>query len=105
MPSDLIHDRPDRARFELDLGDGVAFIAYRRRGATLVLTHAEVPAALAGRGAGSRLVAATLDEVRRRGERIVPQCPFIARFIDRHPAYADLVDSASGDSAAAAGPL
>jgi predicted GNAT family acetyltransferase len=90
MP-DAVVDRVDRARFELDLGSGVAFIDYRREGTVLVLTHAEVPAALGGRGAGSRLARATLDEVRRRGERVVPRCPFIARFIERHPDYADLV--------------
>ena len=90
MP-DAVVDRLDRARFELDLGSGVAFIDYRREGKLLVLTHAEVPPALTGRGAGSRLVRATLDEVRRRGERVVPRCPFIARFIERHPDYADLV--------------
>ena len=103
MTPNPLQDRSERARFELDLGDGIAFVDYRRRGAVLVLTHAEVPAALAGRGVGSRLVAATLDEVRRRGVQIVPQCPFIARFIARHPSYADLVSSSATD--AAAGPL
>ncbi len=97
--TERILDRPDRARFELDLGDGVAFIAYVRRGMTLVLTHAEVPPALAGRGAGTRLVAATLEEVRRRGERVVPRCPFIARFIALNPGYADLVGSIDGGGA------
>ena len=92
---DVIHDRPERARFELDLGTGLAFIDYRREGAVLVLTHAEVPPRLAGQGAGSRLVAATLEELRRRGERVVPRCPFIARFIARHPHYADLLASSA----------
>jgi predicted GNAT family acetyltransferase len=103
--ADPIRDCPERARFELDLGDGVAFIDYVRRGATLVLTHAEVPAALSGRGAGKRLVAATLEEVRRRGERVVPRCPFIARYIAEHPGYADLVAPSDGGAAATGGPL
>ena len=103
--ADPIVDRPERTRFELDLGDGVAFIRYLRRDATLVLVHAEVPPALSGRGAGTRLVAATLDEVRLRGERVVPRCPFIARFIALNPAYADLVDPSAGGGPAAGGPL
>ena len=103
--ADPIVDRPERTRFELDLGDGVAFVNYVRLGSILVLTHAEVPPALSGRGAGTRLVAATLDEVRLRGERVVPRCPFIARFIALNPAYADLVDPSGGGGAATAGPL
>jgi len=44
---------------------------------------------------GSALVRAVLDDVRRRGLRVEPRCPFIAAFIARHPAYADLVARAS----------
>jgi predicted GNAT family acetyltransferase len=104
MP-DLIRDRPERARFELDLGAGVAFIDYVRRGTVLVLTHAEVPPELAGRGAGTRLVVAALEEVRRRGERVVPRCPFIARFIARNPGYEELLASPDGAGPATDGPL
>jgi hypothetical protein len=87
----LLHDDPAQSRFELALEEGVAFIDYRRTGEVLVLTHAEVPAALGGRGLGSRLVQETLELVRSRGERVIPRCPFIARFIARHPDYADLL--------------
>lgn len=90
MP-DTITDNPAASRFELALGDAVAFVSYRRRGSVLVLTHAEVPAPLAGNGLGSRLAAGVLDLVRRRGERVVPRCEFIAAYIERHPAYADLL--------------
>jgi predicted GNAT family acetyltransferase len=103
--SDQIRDRTELARFELDLGAAVAFVDYVRRDAVLVLTHAEVPPQLAGRGAGTRLVVATLEEVRRRGERVVPRCPFIARFIARNPSYADLVASSDGAGPATDGPL
>jgi len=85
-------DNATASRFELALGDAVAFIDYRRRGGVLVLTHAEVPPALGGRGVGSRLTALALELVRSRGERVVPSCPFIAQFIARHPEHADLVE-------------
>jgi uncharacterized protein len=77
-------------RFELDLGGDLAFITYRRSGRTLYLDHAEVPVALRGHGAGARLVAATLELVRERGERIVAVCPFVRAFVQRHPEYAEL---------------
>jgi predicted GNAT family acetyltransferase len=44
-----------------------------------------------GRGLGSRLVAGALDDIRARGLRAVPLCPFAAAYARRHPEYADLV--------------
>jgi uncharacterized protein len=88
---DTITDHTAASRFELALGEAIAFVDYRRAGAVLVLTHAEVPPSLAGHGVGSRLVRAVLELVRARGETVVPRCPFIARYIDRHPEYRDLI--------------
>ena len=36
-------------------------------------------------GVGAALVRGTLDQVRERGQRVVPQCPFMAAFIERTP--------------------
>lgn len=40
---------------------------------------------------GGTLIRGTLDQLRARGTKLVPQCPFMAAFIDKHPEYADLV--------------
>ncbi len=90
---DTISDDAAAGRLELEIGDAIAFVDYRRTGTVLVLTHAEVPPALEGRGIGARLVRGVLELVRARGERVVPRCPFIARYIERHPEYRDLVDA------------
>ncbi len=89
MPETVI-DNLAGQRFELAMTGGTASIAYRRSGATLSLNHAEVPVALGGRGLGTRLVRETLELIRSRGERVVPVCPFIRNFIERHAEYADL---------------
>jgi predicted GNAT family acetyltransferase len=44
-----------------------------------------------GKGVASELVRWALDDVRGRGLRIVPRCPFVAAYLKRHPEYADLV--------------
>ena len=44
-----------------------------------------------GRGFGSRLAEAALDDARRRGLAVVPLCPFIAWYIDKHPEHGDMV--------------
>ena len=46
---------------------------------------------LEGHGFGSRLATAALDDARDKGSEVVPLCPFIAAFIDRHGEYEDLV--------------
>jgi len=88
--SAILTDNVARSRFELGTQGDNGFIDYRRSGSTLFLNHAEVPAALAGRGVGTRLVTGALDLIRSRGERMVPVCPFIKAIVRRYPAYADL---------------
>jgi uncharacterized protein len=91
--SETVTDNPARSRFELGHDGSGGFIDYRRSGRTLFLNHAEVPDALAGHGVGTRLVREALDLIRSRGERMVPECPFIKAFVRRYPAYADLSDA------------
>jgi uncharacterized protein len=66
---------------------------YQRRGEQFVFTHTEVDPDAGGSGIGSTLVRGALDDVRARELRAVPLCPFVRAWIDRHPDYADLVDS------------
>jgi predicted GNAT family acetyltransferase len=40
---------------------------------------------------GSQLVRGALDDLRARGLRVVPLCPFVAAYLRRHPEDADLV--------------
>lgn len=91
--AEAVQDRPDLDRFELVVDGVTAIAAYRLEGDRVVLTHTEVPEALAGRGVGTRLARGVFDILRARGAKVVPRCPFMATFVKRHPAYADLVVS------------
>lgn len=83
----------ERQRFVVRVDGREAGIAsYRRLGDRLVFTHTEVDDEFAGKGVGSALASEALAAVRARGERIVPLCPFIAAYVERHPEEADLVD-------------
>ena len=85
-------DVPEERRYELRSGDRlIGFSSYRRRDGAIVFMHTTVDESEAGHGFGSRLAAAALDDARRQGLEVVPQCPFIAGYIERHPEYADLV--------------
>jgi uncharacterized protein len=93
--TDTVRDDSARRRFELEVGDQLAFVDYRRDGGRLLLTHAEVPPALRGGGVGSALVKGTLELVRQRGEKVVPLCSFVAHYMERHPEVQDLLAEAS----------
>jgi predicted GNAT family acetyltransferase len=85
-------DNPQESRYELwDGATLVGFIAYRVEPGTFELVHTEVDPAFRGRGLGSRLVAEALDDLRVRGAKLVPLCPFVTAFIRRHPEYSELV--------------
>jgi predicted GNAT family acetyltransferase len=90
MPND-VRDNKARSRFELDLEDHVAFSEYRRADGVLTVMHTEVPAALNGKGIGSRLVRGLLDLARAEGAKVRPRCPFVKGYIDKHPEYSDLL--------------
>jgi predicted GNAT family acetyltransferase/glutaredoxin len=91
-------DAPEASRYELRLGGRlVGLAAYRRRNDRIAFTHTEVDESCEGRGFGSRLAAAALEDARRQGLDVVPLCPFIAHYIERHPEYETLVTSGYRD--------
>ena len=85
-------DVPEASRYELRLAAQViGLAAYRRREGRIAFTHTEVHESWEGRGFGSRLAAGALDDAGRQGLDVVPLCPFIARYIERHPEYGRLL--------------
>jgi predicted GNAT family acetyltransferase len=92
-------DNRARHRYEMEVDGAQAFVEYRRDGTSVVLTHTEVPDALSGRGVGSRIARAVLDDARTHGLSVVPDCEFIAGFIARHPEYQSLIAALPGRDA------
>ncbi len=85
-------DNPDKERYEAYVGDELAgFVTYRTRPGAVVLIHTEVDDAFEGHGVGGHLAAGALDDLRARGFKVAPLCPFIVRYIERHPEFSDLV--------------
>jgi predicted GNAT family acetyltransferase len=72
-------------RYELSVDDALAVLQYRLNGERLVLVHTEVPETLEGRGVGSRLVRAAIDDARESNLIVVPMCPFARAWLERHP--------------------
>ena len=92
-PSIDVTDNVGASRYEIRVDGRRAGLAlYNRTSTAITFTHTEVAPEFEGHGIGGRIAAAALDDARAAGLRVVPQCPFFAEYIRRHPAYADLVD-------------
>ena len=89
-----VHDVPERSRYEVTVDGQLAGHAdYHDDGDVRVFVHTEVDDAYEGQGVGSALAKGALEDVRASGRTLVPRCPFIAAYIERHPEYAGLVSS------------
>ncbi|TDD37403.1 N-acetyltransferase [Actinomadura sp. KC06] len=87
-----ITDNAGQNRYEIRLdGELAGFVEYELREGAIALVHTEVGSAFEGKGVGGALARGVLDDVRTRGLSVAPVCPFIKRWIERHPDYQDLV--------------
>lgn len=89
--TDIVCNNTDKNRYELSVDGHLAATYYRLADGVITFIHTEVPDALAGRGVGSKLIKGALDQVRAAGLKVVPQCPFVRAYIEKHPDYADLL--------------
>ena len=88
-----VHNNKDQYRFEI-WSDGLlaGFTRYGLGRGRIIFLHTEVYKAYEGMGLGSQLARAALDDARARGLLVMPLCPFIAGYIERHlDEYRDLV--------------
>jgi predicted GNAT family acetyltransferase/glutaredoxin len=91
---------PEANRYELHLGGKLIGLAdYRLRDGRIVFTHTEVDPSCSGRGLGTQLVTAALEDARRQQLQVVPLCPFVARVAEQKPEYAELVAPSYRDRA------
>ncbi|MFK8906587.1 GNAT family N-acetyltransferase [Streptomyces sp. YS-3] len=82
-----------RHRYEILVDDNRAGLtAYRDRDNQRVFFHTEIDDAYAGQGLASLLVEQALSDVRAAGMRIVPVCPYVAKFLTKHDEFADIAD-------------
>ena len=91
-PTATVTDNPDERRYEARVdGELAGFLTYRAEPGRIALDHTEVEERFEGQGVGSRLTSFALDDARGSGVSVLPICPFVKAYIQRHREYADLV--------------
>ena len=86
-------NEPENDRYVVEV-DGViaGFTVYHVRVGRYFFVHTQIETSFTGQGLGSVLARYALDDVRAKGGTIIPICPFIAGYVDRHPEYQSLID-------------
>lgn len=78
-------------RFELHIEDKIAVLEYQEQeNNVLAFTRTYVPTELRGRNIAAMLTKFALDDARRQGKKVVPQCSYVATYIKRNKQYIDL---------------
>ncbi len=92
--STSVTDNPAKTRYEVRVGDQLAgFAQYVRRAGRTYFVHTEIDPSFGGQGLGTVLVHGALDAERLAGTPIVPLCPFVHAYVERHPEYNEIVDA------------
>jgi uncharacterized protein len=85
--SHFVEHHETKRRFEITLGEEMAYAEYRVEGDQMIFTHTEVPPQFRGRGIAQKLVLAGFDLARKKRLRIVPLCSYAARVLQEHPEF------------------
>jgi predicted GNAT family acetyltransferase len=87
-----VEDDSERDRYVVYADDARAgYTAYRRVPGKIALDHTEIDERFEGEGVGSALARHVLDEARESGLEVLPFCPFVRSWIERHPDYVELI--------------
>lgn len=84
-------DNGAHGRYVVRLDNDEAIMTYReQQPGVLVFDHTLVPPQFRGTGIAAQLVQRGIDDARAEGNKIVPQCSYVAAQFRRHPEWADL---------------
>lgn len=85
-------DVAEWGRFEIHVDGKLAgFVNYTIEPGTITFTHTQIDGPYEGKGLAGQLVQAALDAARSRRLAVVPSCPYVRRWIERHEDYQSLV--------------
>ena len=90
-----VSDNRQEGRYEISAdGQLAGFTEYRRFPTVIELVHTKVEPEFEGRGLASELIRSALDDAREHRLQVLPFCPFVRQYIERHAEYLDLVPAA-----------
>jgi predicted GNAT family acetyltransferase len=88
-----VSEVPEKGRFEArdEAGELAGVLTYQVTGPIIVFTHTEIDSRFEGRDVGSLLARTVMDDARSRNRTVVPMCPLLGQWLEKHPEYDKLV--------------
>ena len=91
MTHEVEHRTADRRFVVAELGHEAYLEYYELPDGSLDYAHTYTPNEIRGRGIASSIIKTALDFAKDKGKSIVPGCPFVQTYIDRHTEYASVL--------------
>ena len=87
-----IEDAPARERYEIYDGEALAgFTQYRTSAGVIALLHTQMEHEFEGKGLASQLIRFALEDAKSRDLHVLPFCPFVNGYIQRHQEWEELI--------------
>lgn len=87
-----IENNENQQRFEIQIGNEVAFMEYKFYENSIALMHTLAPESLGGKGLASALAAYAFQYATDNQKPVMVYCPFVATYVKRHPEVLPLLD-------------
>lgn len=87
-----VRENTAKRRFEVMVDGEAAYVTFKREEGRITFLHTFVSASLEGQGIAGRLAEYGLEHARKHGLVVVPVCPYVRGYVERHPEYQDLVE-------------
>lgn len=92
MDYTINHERDIKFYIENGSPDNYPYLAYNEKAdRVLDLVETYVPKDMRGEGVAAQLVTHALEYAKENGYRVIPTCPYVSSFIEKHNEYSHLV--------------
>ncbi|MBU9762475.1 N-acetyltransferase [Mycobacterium sp. TNTM28] len=93
---------PGQRHYEITVdGEHAGLAAYVDAGDQRIFHHTEVDDEFSGQGLAGELVSAALTDARAAGKRAVAVCPYVAKYVQKHHDFDDILDPVTPEVMAA----
>lgn len=77
----------ENKQFEIRRNDLIAKIPYNIKDDSIGLLQTHVPDEWRGKGLAKKLAECALNYAKENNLRVIPYCPFVAEYIEKHPEW------------------
>lgn len=91
MEHTICHDEQAKRFVVEELGHEAYLEYFELPDGSLDFAHTYTPNEIRGRGIATAIIRGALDYARENGKMVVPGCPFVRTYVDRHEKYRELI--------------